>query len=91
MTCKKELPKGSPSQREGVLPLTIATKTLPLFIGGTDERSKSRKQIYLHSTTAPLFIGELSVGLRGLNKGRRSQIGRRPEGLNIYFIKLPIE
>ena len=33
---------------------------------------------------------KLSVGLRGLNKGRRSQIGRRPEG-NIYFIKLPIE
>ena len=53
---------------------------------GTDERSKSRKQIYLHSTTAPLFIGELSVGLRGLNKGRRSQIGRRPEGLKFSIL-----
>ena len=41
-------------------------------------------------TTAPLFIGELSVGLRGLNKGRRSQIGRRPEGLKFSILKYPL-
>ena len=74
-----------PINRGRVLDSTTAYNCSPVYMG-TDERSKSRKQIYLHSTTAPLFIGELSVGLRGLNKGRRSQIGRRPEGLKFSIL-----